>query len=112
MLISYQKPDRPFKSDFVTKIMTAYISSIKWSCNFEEGFPEGTLGLTALAVSCPNIPGFDTVYDLQMVNLRLSVLSLHTIAATGRCLAHSHERTVSPVWMIILLLAQAYGILG
>ena len=83
--------------------MTAYISSIKGSCNSEEGFPEGALGLTALVVSCHNLPGSDTVYDLQVVNLRLSMLSLHTIAATGKCLAHSHERTASPVWTIILL---------
>lgn len=46
-----QKPDGIFKSEFVVKIMTAFLGSIKGSRNLEEGFPQGALGMTAIAVS-------------------------------------------------------------
>lgn len=77
--------------------MTAYVSSIKGSCNTEEGFPEGALGITALAVSRRDLPGPTLYMTHELVNLRLSVLSLHIIAATGLCLVSSRERTASLV---------------
>ena len=40
-----------FKSEFVVKIMTTFLGSIKGSHNLEEGFPQGALGMTAIAVS-------------------------------------------------------------
>ena len=83
--------------------MTAYINSIKSSCNSEEGFPEGALGMTALAVSHHSSPRFDTVYNLSVGTLRLSALSLHTIAATRPCPASSRKRTASLLWLTILM---------
>ena len=46
-----QKPDGIFKSEFVVKIMTTFLGSIKGSCNLEEGFLQGALGMTAIVVS-------------------------------------------------------------
>lgn len=46
-----QKPDGIFKSEFVVKIMTTFLWSIKGLHNLEEGFPQGALGMTAIAVS-------------------------------------------------------------
>ena len=51
-LFTLQNPDGLFKSDFVIKIMTPFIGSIKGSMNHEEGFLQGTLGMMAIAVSC------------------------------------------------------------
>ena len=84
------------------KIMTAYINSIKGTCNSEEGFPEGALGMTALAVSCHNSSVPNPVCGLQVDDLRLSGLSLHTIAAARSCLDSSRVRIVNLAWMIIL----------
>lgn len=50
-LFTLQHPDGLFKSEFVVKIMTTFIGSIKGSMNREEGFPQGAMGMTAIAVS-------------------------------------------------------------
>ena len=70
--------------------MTAYINSIKGICNSEEGFPKGALGMTALAVSChhPSVP--NPVCSLQVDDLRLSRLSLHTIAVMSLLIWYRH----------------------
>ena len=51
----WQRPDGLFKSEFVVKIMTTFIGSVKGSMNCEEGFPQGALGMTAIAVSVTHL---------------------------------------------------------
>lgn len=48
--------------------MTAYINTIKGSCNIEEGFPEGALGMTALVVSRYDI----STKDLDFIIYKLT----------------------------------------
>ena len=50
-LFTLQHPYGLFKSEFVIKIMTTFIGSTKSSMNREEGFPQGAMGMTAIAVS-------------------------------------------------------------
>ena len=53
--------------------------------------------MTTLAVSHCDLPG-DLVFNL-LVNLRLNMLSLHTMVETGSPQANSHEKIVNLVWM-------------
>lgn len=46
-----QKPSGIFKSQFVVSIMSAFLRSIKASRHSDPGFPDGALGMTAMAVS-------------------------------------------------------------
>ena len=46
-----QNPSGIFRSHFVVSIMCAFLKSIKASRHSDSGFPEGALGMTAMAVS-------------------------------------------------------------
>lgn len=90
-----QPPDGPFESDFVNKIMTSFVGTLKGSSKTDEGFLHGALALTSIAVGTASCITFEPL--LTQAN-RSNVLSYCTKAESGRRPHSSHGTAASLAW--------------
>ena len=80
-----QCPDGLFKSKFVVKIMTIFIGSIKGSMNHKEGFLQGAMGMTAIAVSVKHL-----ILHYRLTKSQIAWAHIH-------CLSFQNEISTWPV---------------